>query len=73
MAMEFVFQVTIVASLGALFLLVARSRASSLAKESNCASAGEGLLWLNNCYDLCRQDSSRNSNACAVARSLLQD
>ena len=73
MAMELVFLVTIIASLGALFLWVARSRASSLAKESICASAGDGLEWPKNCYDLCRQDSSQNSNACAVACSLLQD
>ena len=58
MAMELVFRVTIIASLGGLFLWVARSMASSLGKESIGASAGEGLLWSENCYDLCRQGSS---------------
>ena len=73
MATELVVLAIILVSFGGLFLWVARSMSSSLTKGSTGDSASQGLLLPKNCYDLCRQDSGQNSNACPIACSLLQD
>jgi len=72
MTTELILLGIVVASLGALFLWVARSRSSSVSKESTDASHA---LWTrpDRCHDLCRQDSGRDFGACAIECSLLQD
>jgi|GEM_PF-1291840 len=62
----------IVVAFGALFFWVARTR--SFTFDSPSGSAGHGWVsWPKNCYDLCTRDPSRNTEACAVQCSLLQD
>ena len=74
MTAELILVVTIAVLSGALFLWVARTRSSSLTKESTHESAGHGLLSLpKTCYDFCRQNSRGNENACDVTCSLLQE